>query len=74
MVVDARRKDFMKKNPSLFLKSEFSGESLINQELTSNAAIVLDISHLDVEYYINTIINFWKEFPEETSAEHSFTG
>lgn len=61
------------KRPALFLKSEFSGESLINQELTSNAAIVLDISHLDVECYINTIINFWKEFPEETIAEHLIT-
>lgn len=63
-----------KKRPDLFFKSEFSGESLINQELTSNAAIVLDISHLDVEYYINTLINFWKEFPKETSAEHPVTG
>lgn len=61
------------KNPGLFLKSEFSGESLINQELTSNAAIALDINHLDVEYYINTIINFWNDFPDETIAEHPIT-
>lgn len=40
------------------------------EQQTLNAAIVLDINHLDVEYYINTIINFWNEFPEETIAKH----
>lgn len=59
-------------SPNLFLKSYFSKENLMDQELTSNAAIVLDIEEINIEHYISVIINFWNQFPEHTLGNYVF--
>ena len=56
------------KNPDFFLNAGFSNKKLIDQELTSNAAIVLDIERIDVEHYINILIHFWEDFPKHVYA------
>lgn len=61
-----------KSRPDLFLKSYFNKENLMDQELTSNAAIVLDIDEIDIEHYISIIINFWNQFPEHTVGTYVF--
>lgn len=57
-------KRLYKNKPNVFLKSYFSKENLMTQELTSNAAIVLDIDEIDIEHHISVIIDFWNQFPE----------
>lgn len=61
-----------KNKPNLFLKSYFSKENLMDQELTSNAAIVLDINEIDIEHHISVLIDFWNQFPEHTVGTHVF--
>lgn len=61
-----------KNNPNLFLKSYFSKEKIIDQELTSNSAIVLDLDQIDFKYYLYTIINFWNQFPEHINGTYTF--
>lgn len=64
-------KRLYKKKPEIFLTGYDGKQRLMDQELTTNSEIVLDIEQLDFKSFADAIIGFWNEFPEHVSGIHT---
>ncbi|MEH7464820.1 hypothetical protein V7166_23075 [Bacillus thuringiensis] len=65
-------KRLFKKHPEMFKVDKYNNQRVMDRELTTNSEVVFEIEAIDFNTYADTLISFWREFPERLEGTYTF--